>query len=781
MGWNRLVVTESYQHPAKFSRALIQRIYQHAREEGWLAPGTSTVLDPFGGVSLGALDAALAGIQHVSVELEARFHQLALANVALWTQRYGHLPQWVPPVCLQGDSRQLAMLLQGQADAVVSSPPYADRCSNDNQRTLTRDGLCSGHNEGDGQTYGHSSGQLAALPPGSVEAVLSSPPYADGCTHTGGADPQPQHIQGGAVQHVAYGSERGQLGAMAAGRVEAAIAEELTLASQQNPDRMLCRVHNKLSGDSVWQSAKTAEKLYHEDRVGACPAEESIAANPSQPAKTADRLSVVAPNDAAPARRLETAKRSRGKRLPQNTGARSVSLPPADVSVPRRKTNSGLHNSPMQPNPFDTPRLGEVLASEVSAATFSSEISMPASSAAEQAEGSLFITSETATTLEASGIIATATYKPSADGATLKPTQQPNAPVSNVEHFSGERISEVVSAPLSVVDKDATDSIACEGQPGGPDTFWHASKEILQQVFSALKPNGHAIWVVKDYVRNGQIVPFSQQWKTLCEHVGFVTLHEHHALLVEHHGTQEGLFGEATEHRTERKSFFRRLHEKRRPDLAIDFEVVLCMVKESPAMPMPPDAAWEQLPLVEAVLASPPFSDTTVAAVEGNISGRPGGRKASALTNVQGNIKQTGYGTHPAQLGNLPPGTLDAVVASPPYVQSVHDGNGIDATKLTGNPAGTHSQAHAEGYGTHPAQLGNLPPGSIDAVLSSPPYSGNAKSDYLLSADGKTRQRDVSRGYAQGHGCFRGSETYGQSPGQLGAMREGPAPTKEHP
>lgn len=94
-------------------------------------------------------------------------------------------------------------------DLAVASPPYADRCANDNQRTLARDGLQQGHNEGDGHTYGATTGQLSSMP--LADLALSSPPYANGCTHTGGADPQPQHIQGGAVRQVAYGHTEGQL------------------------------------------------------------------------------------------------------------------------------------------------------------------------------------------------------------------------------------------------------------------------------------------------------------------------------------------------------------------------------------------------------------------------------------------------------------------------------------------------------------------------------------------------------------------------------------------
>jgi hypothetical protein len=53
------------------------------------------------------------------------------------------------------------------------------------------------------------------------------------------------------------------------------------------------------------------------------------------------------------------------------------------------------------------------------------------------------------------------------------------------------------------------------------------------------------------------------------------------------------------------------------------------------------------------------------------------------------------------------------------------------------------------------------------AVITSPPYTGNYKSDRT------TAKRDARRGYKQGSGCFRGSETYGSAPGQIGDMAEG--------
>lgn len=108
------------------------------------------------------------------------------------------------------------------------------------------------------------------------------------------------------------------------------------------------------------------------------------------------------------------------------------------------------------------------------------------------------------------------------------------------------------------------------------ETFWSAAREIVEQCWHVLRPGGHAIWVVKDYVKAGRIVPFCANWRLLCESVGFRTLCEHRAMLVKDLGEEHSLF-EAPKRRTkERKSFFRRLAEKKGSP-RIDWETVICM------------------------------------------------------------------------------------------------------------------------------------------------------------------------------------------------------------
>lgn len=110
------------------------------------------------------------------------------------------------------------------------------------------------------------------------------------------------------------------------------------------------------------------------------------------------------------------------------------------------------------------------------------------------------------------------------------------------------------------------------------DTFWSASKEIVQGCFDLLKHEGHAIWVTKRYVKAGKIVPFSDRWQALCESVGFSVVCRHLAMLIKSHGGQMNTRGETEELSTERKSFFRRLAEKKGSP-RIDWEDVICMEK----------------------------------------------------------------------------------------------------------------------------------------------------------------------------------------------------------
>lgn len=100
-------------------------------------------------------------------------------------------------------------------DGIVSSPPYADGSVPPNIQSADASRLS--RNEGDGQAYGSTLGQLGAMPAGApVDGIVSSPPYSDGAQHTGG-ETRMTSGQGGPIKFVDYGTTEGQLGAMPAG------------------------------------------------------------------------------------------------------------------------------------------------------------------------------------------------------------------------------------------------------------------------------------------------------------------------------------------------------------------------------------------------------------------------------------------------------------------------------------------------------------------------------------------------------------------------------------
>jgi hypothetical protein len=399
--WKAMIRDEAFAHPAKFSRALIRKIYDHLSAEGW-ATGGDSVVDPFGGVALGALDAMRLGLSWYGVELEAKFHDLGNKNIELWNERYSRLPKWGTARLLQGDSRKLGEVLSA-VECCVSSPPYANETVNDrNGIDLSLMKKPGGHNSQSRKmaNYGEASGQLGAMKEGDLNLAISSPPYIDSVNagdhgigwskadvKAKGNRQRGEHCKHGQRfrERLNYGSAKGQLGAM--------------------PEGQLC-----------------------------------------------------------------------------------VTSPPYEGSVS---------------NPLTDP---------------------------------------------------TANIRKAAEsGHTFESMGQPGGQMRYPFKYSSE-----------------VDNLG--NQKG--ETFWSASRQIIEQLHQVIIPGGHAVFVVKAFVRDKQIVDFPGQWAQLCEAVGFRLLHHHRASLVEHSGTQGG-FDEDKEIRVERKSFFRRLAESKGSP-RIDHESVLC-------------------------------------------------------------------------------------------------------------------------------------------------------------------------------------------------------------
>jgi hypothetical protein len=127
---------------------------------------------------------------------------------------------------------QLANLREGTLDAALTSPPYANSVNSQNAggidwqkaRRPDRVGGSPAGVQGDKpQSYGHSPGQLGSLPEGSVAGAITSPPYAEGLGHKGGSRlAQEKRLMNG-PGIASYGDTPGQVSQLPAGDVAAVL------------------------------------------------------------------------------------------------------------------------------------------------------------------------------------------------------------------------------------------------------------------------------------------------------------------------------------------------------------------------------------------------------------------------------------------------------------------------------------------------------------------------------------------------------------------------------
>lgn len=468
--WKGVIVPEAMAHPAKYSSKLIRRIYEHMVEQGWVQAG-DRVLDPFGGVALGALDAMRLGLHWTGIELEAKFAGLGTVNILEWNNRFGNMPRWGSARLFNGDSRKLCEILYGEtmAQAAVSSPPYSDM-----DLTYKRNGF---------------------------DAAVSSPPYNPPMSqdHNGSKGGQRGTTPSEPGAFVRYGNTPGQLEGVGMDGFDAAISSPPFLQSEGGTPE-------PKPGGAI------DDRLYARHAAG----------NKSSHAygETDGQLSSM----------KETV----------NSWQCAVSSPPFGV----QQSGQGIAAAMRGESNYSLPN------NHTGKHGYQEQAETPGNLASMPATG----------------------YEAAISSPPYNETDQ--------NYKAGWERFHKTREPLNAKDiQREAEYGSTEGQLSTANDFWLAARTIVEQVYLALAPGGHAVWVVKDYVKNKQIVPFCDQWRQLCEAVGFIALHEHHAMLVHHNGAQHTLDGGLHEYKTESKSFFRRLAEKKGSP-RIDYETVFCMEKK---------------------------------------------------------------------------------------------------------------------------------------------------------------------------------------------------------
>ena len=165
-------VPESFAHPAKMDAQLLIWLVEHYSEVG------ETILDPMAGSGTMMLACGL-GRHCVLIELEEKFCKMMRDN---WNE-VKMRPQLGSTMgecrIIQGDARNLEGVL---ADKIITSPPYTTDLKKD-RAWMER------HYEGIGRNpkgytvdqYDYELGgrNIANLPYGNIDKIISSPPYAE--------------------------------------------------------------------------------------------------------------------------------------------------------------------------------------------------------------------------------------------------------------------------------------------------------------------------------------------------------------------------------------------------------------------------------------------------------------------------------------------------------------------------------------------------------------------------------------------------------------------------
>lgn len=597
--WTGLIVPAAFAHPAKMARGLVARIFDTLFAMGALERG-SVVVDPFGGIGTTGIEGASRGVQVVCCELEPKFVALARENFAKHARDWTTMarPQ---PIIVQGDSRQLRQVLglAGiDADALIASPPYTAQAIEKNSGSIDRRKQYETYRAAGGgasfeafaatqekhsQGYGESEGQLAALPAGSLNAVVSSPPYegsdqnyAEGRTRIdwekgARAGMKNDRISG---PEAAYGTTDGQLGAMPRGSVDAVVAsppyEEIAAGAgglNTKPG-----TEGQQGGRSPDSPSQDTDQRYGDTpgqlgKMASGAVEAVIASPPYATEQFNGRNGINIDKIEAHSRAVSPTSQARSKSTYGDAPANLANLPvgAVDAVVSSPPFTQGYAGG----GGINLTGIGPGGADKVGSRTYQG-------TANERTEGNL----ERLTLGDVDAVVTSPPWGDGPDGAEggVKGSKFRN-PEDVLLAGRGKGASDEARLRQAARDEEKTYGDAPEQLANKEgETFWSAALEVVREAHAILKPGGHAVWVVKAFVRDKKIVDFPGDWKRLCEHVGFETVKEVHAMLIREDRRPDLFDGEVVT-RKSRKSFFRRLYEAKYPGNEINWEVVWFMRK----------------------------------------------------------------------------------------------------------------------------------------------------------------------------------------------------------
>jgi DNA modification methylase len=193
--WAKFFPEEAKTHPAKANLNLINFLILEYTKPG------DVILDPMAGTYSTCVLAVLNGRHGIGVELEEKFYKWGLEAKKI-VELY---PTVVPKgkmVVLQGDARKLSEILkQVDFDAIITSPPYLNDNVKRNSEEFWKKAKEEGKRWGSKPPSGtedklmENEENIANLPLGNVDAIITSPPYSEGIGHDSGDNASKEYME----------------------------------------------------------------------------------------------------------------------------------------------------------------------------------------------------------------------------------------------------------------------------------------------------------------------------------------------------------------------------------------------------------------------------------------------------------------------------------------------------------------------------------------------------------------------------------------------------------
>ena len=181
-GRYRPYMKQALSHPAKMNVRLLEFLVKSHTKEG------DVVLDPMAGSGSTGVISALNGRNAVCVELEEKFFGW-MEEARKKVEGYSNLSDKGKLINIKGDARQLSNLVQ-KTDFVITSPPYGE--------AQQGQGIAKYGYQGDKHSSTDLVGKRSYMPDkfeskdnisclsmGDIDAVITSPPYAEVVHSTG--------------------------------------------------------------------------------------------------------------------------------------------------------------------------------------------------------------------------------------------------------------------------------------------------------------------------------------------------------------------------------------------------------------------------------------------------------------------------------------------------------------------------------------------------------------------------------------------------------------------